>query len=226
MRLKGAWPARLPSTASLRVAPGNCVTSAPAAKTNGFPVRTSASQSPSSSSGSSRSSDSSAARPKKVGLVWSSPLSIVTSATTPASRTSTRASLNSVSGSDVLPDQRGAHAHPHAECGEPVANVRSLAEAVGELREEAHAGRGQRVAAGDRAAVGVEAFVLGIDAQPVAPAQHLYRERLVQFEQAELVERDTRALERLLRRGNRAEAHQLRLDPGERVGDQPHARLA
>jgi hypothetical protein len=43
--------------------------SAPAAKTNGFPVSTSAAQSPSSSSGSSRSSDSSAERPKKVGLV-------------------------------------------------------------------------------------------------------------------------------------------------------------
>jgi len=45
------------------------VMSAPAAKTNGLPVTTSAPQSPSSSSGSSRSSDSSAARPKKVGLV-------------------------------------------------------------------------------------------------------------------------------------------------------------
>ena len=69
MRPKSSCPARLPSIASSRVAPGNCVTSAPAAKTNGFPVRTSASQSPSSSSGSSLSSDSSAARPKKVGLV-------------------------------------------------------------------------------------------------------------------------------------------------------------
>jgi len=71
--------------------------SAPAAKTNGFPVMTSAAQSSSSSSGRSRSSDSSAARPKNVGFVWSSPLSIVTSATAPqASVLSTRASLNSV----------------------------------------------------------------------------------------------------------------------------------
>jgi hypothetical protein len=43
--------------------------SAPAAKTNGFPVITSAAQSLSSSSGSSRSSDSSAERPKNVGFV-------------------------------------------------------------------------------------------------------------------------------------------------------------
>src|SRR3954454_10059323 len=219
MRPKSSWPARLPSTASSRVAPGNCVTSATAAKTNGFPVRTSASQSPSSSSGSSRSKDSSAVRPKKVGLVWSSPLSIVTRATTPASGTSTRASLNSVSGSDVLPDQRRAHAHADAESSEPVAHVPPLAEPVGELREESDARRGQWVAAGDGAAERVEALVPGIEAYPVAPAQHLHRKRLVQLEQPELVERQARALERLLGRRGRAEAHQLRLDPGERIRD-------
>src|SRR6478752_6664227 len=211
MRPKSSWPARLPSIASSRVAPGNCVTSAPAANTNGFPVRTSASQSPSSSSGSNRSSDSSAARPKNVGLVWSSPLSIVTSATTPASGTSTLASLNSVSGSDVLPDERCAHAHPDAERGQPVADIGPFPEAVGELREQSHAGRGQRVAAGDCAAVRVETHVLGIDAHPVAPAQHLHRERLVQLEQAELVERQPRAFERLLGRRHGPEAHQFRL---------------
>ncbi len=69
IRPKSSWPARLPSIASSRVAFGNSVMSAPAAKTNGLPVRTSAAQSPSSSGGSSRSSDSSAARPKNVGFV-------------------------------------------------------------------------------------------------------------------------------------------------------------
>jgi len=69
IRPKSSWPVRLPSMASSRVAPGNWVMSAPAAKTNGLPVTTSAAQLPSSSSGRSRSSDSSAARPKKVGLV-------------------------------------------------------------------------------------------------------------------------------------------------------------
>jgi len=69
IREKSSWPARLPATASSRVAFGNCVMSAPAAKTNGLPVRTSAAQSPSSSSGSRRSSDSSAVRPKNVGFV-------------------------------------------------------------------------------------------------------------------------------------------------------------
>ena len=102
--------------------------------------------------------------------MWSSPLSIVTSATGPTSGASTRASLNSVSGSDVLPDERGAHAHADAERGQAVAHVRPLAEAVGELRDQPHAGRGERMAAGDRAAVRVEPLVLGSDAQPVAPA--------------------------------------------------------
>ena len=69
IRPKSSWPARLPSIASSRVAPGNSLMSAPAAKTNGFPVTTRADQSPSSSCGSSRSSDSSAARPKNVGFV-------------------------------------------------------------------------------------------------------------------------------------------------------------
>ena len=60
---------------------GNSVMSAPAAKKNGFPVITAARKSPCSSSSSARSHDSSAASPKNVGFVQSSPLSIVTSAT-------------------------------------------------------------------------------------------------------------------------------------------------
>ena len=146
----------------------------------------------------------------------------MTSATTPASATSTRASELSVR-SDVLPDQRRAHAQADAERGQPVARVRPLAEPVGELREQPHAGRGQWVATGDRAAVGVEPLVLGIDAQPVAPAQHLHRERLVQLEQAELVERQTRPLQRLSAGTGRGPS--LGLDARKRVGDQPHARL-
>src|SRR5205823_9812468 len=160
------------------LAPGNSVMSAPAAKTNGLPVTTSAAQSPSSSCGSSRSSDSRADRPKNVGFVWSSPLSIVTSATRLPSR-STSASLNSVCGRKVLPDQRGAHAHSDAERGQPVPHVRPLPEAVGELRQEPDAGCRKRVPAGDRAAVGAQPVVLGVDAEPLAPGEHLHGEGLV-----------------------------------------------
>src|SRR5438046_1374832 len=134
---------------------GNSVMSAPAAKTNGFPVITAALKSPPSSSPRRRSSDSSASCPKKVGFVQSSPLSIVTSATSP-----TRVSLNSVTGAKVFPEHRGAHAHADAQRREAVLHLPPLPEAVRELRHQAHAGRGERMPARDRAAVRVEAFVL------------------------------------------------------------------
>src|SRR6266571_730906 len=73
--------------------PGNSVMSAPAAKKDGLPVITAALKSPVSSSPNRRSSEASADSPKKVGFVEPSPLSIVTSATSPASL-----SLNSVTG--------------------------------------------------------------------------------------------------------------------------------
>src|SRR5207244_5787451 len=107
------------------------------------------------------SSDSSACSPKKVGFVQSSPLSIVTRATSPA-----RVSLNSVTdivvprrgnlpvppsplpwsaGADRrlhrLPEQGRTHAHPDAQRGQAVTNIGSLAESVGELRHQAHTGR-------------------------------------------------------------------------------------
>ena len=87
---------------------------------------------------------------------------MVTSATRPRS-VSTAASLNSVSGSEVLPDQRSAHAHPDAEGAEAVARIGPLPEAVRELGEQSHPGGRERVSAGDRAAVRVEPLVLRVD---------------------------------------------------------------
>src|SRR5829696_6058249 len=137
---------------------GNSVMSAPAAKKNGLPVMTAALQSLRSSSPSRRSSDSSACSPKNVGFVQSAPLSMVTSATSPA-----RASLNSVcgiwhlrrgnlpvppnplpgsAGADRrlhrLPEHSGTHAHANAERRQPVLDRRPLAEAVGELGHQPH----------------------------------------------------------------------------------------
>ena len=92
-RENSSCPLRLPARARSGVMPGNSVMSAPAAKNNGFPVITAAANEPCSSSPSTRSSERIAASLKNVGLVLSSPLSIVTSATSP-----TCASLNSVTG--------------------------------------------------------------------------------------------------------------------------------
>src|SRR5919204_2471036 len=108
---------------------------------------------------SARSSDCSAAAPKKVGFVQSSPLSIVTSATSPA-----RVTLNSVTGAKVLPQERRTHAHTDAERSQPVVHMRPLLEPVRELRHQSHARGRERMTAGDRTAVRIEALVFGIDA--------------------------------------------------------------
>src|SRR4029078_10232497 len=86
----------------------------------------------------------------------------------------------------LVPKDRGAHSEADAERGEAVASVRSLLEAVCELRDEADAGRRERMAAGDPAAVGVEARVVGCHADAVAPGQHLHGERLVQLEEPDV----------------------------------------
>src|SRR6266511_4040605 len=70
MRPNSSCPARLPAIASSReLILGNSSISAPAQKTNGFPVRTIAAQSPDSSSETTRSADSNALRPSTVGFV-------------------------------------------------------------------------------------------------------------------------------------------------------------
>ncbi len=78
--------------------------------------------------------------------------------------------------------------------------------------------------AGDRAAVRIEARVVGGDAKLVAPRQDLHRERLVQLEQVDLVERHSRLLEHAPRRRYGAVAHQMRLDAGVRVPDEAQLR--
>src|SRR5918999_5460739 len=113
---------------------GNSFKSAPAAKMNGLPVITSASQSPDSSSETTGRPDSRALRPKTVGFVWSSPLSTVTSARRPSGLVTT-CNLNSVSAANVLPEECRPHAEADAERGQAVANVGALPESVGELRQ-------------------------------------------------------------------------------------------
>ncbi len=199
--------------------------SAPTQKTNGLPVTTSPAHSPPSSSSRRAASDSSASRPNTFGFCQSSPLSIVRRASGPAS-VSTRASLNSrrrvaqarsQSSAAPMPMPMQSAVSPYRTSG------RSL-EPVRELGQQPNAGRGQRMSAGDRAAVGVQPRVVGRDAHPVAPAQHLHGEGLVQLEEADVVDRQARLLQHAFRRRNRPDPHQLRLDAGEREPDEPHPR--
>src|SRR5688572_5228486 len=136
--------------------------SAPTAKRNGFPVSSIPRQSRDLSWSSTPSSDRSAASPNVFGFCQSSPLSIVTSATGPA-LVSIRRSLKLVGLATVLhvlPEHRGAHAEANAQGCETVTSICPVAEAARELRHQPDAGGRERVAARDRAAVGVQARVV------------------------------------------------------------------
>jgi hypothetical protein len=122
----------------------------------------------------------------------------------------------------VLPDDRAAHAEADAHGGEAVADVGALGELAGELGHEAHAGAGERVAEGDRAAVRVDAGVVVGDAEVVEEGEDLHGEGLVQLEQADVLDRQAGRAQRPLGRRDGAHAHDLRLDPGEAVADQAH----
>ena len=118
-----AGAARLRARAR-RVTSGNWSMSAPAQKTNGLPVSTQRRPLAALELVERRGRATRAPRGRTSSAsCQSSPLSIVTSATGPAS-VSTRASLNSCrsgGSGEVLPDERRAHAHADAERGEPVA---------------------------------------------------------------------------------------------------------
>ena len=81
------------------------------------------------------------------------------------------------------------------------------------------------MAAGDRAAGGVEPRVVRRDADAVAPGEHLDGERLVQLEQADVVDREPGLREHALGRGHGPDAHQVWLDARVGEPDEAHRRL-
>ena len=95
---------------------------------------------------------------------------------------------------------------------------------MGQLRREPNAGGRERMPARDRAAVRIQPGILRVDAHSVAPGEHLHGERLIELEEPHVVERQTRLSENMLRRRDGPDSHQLRLDAGERIGDEPHLR--
>src|SRR3984885_15349736 len=96
-------------------------------------------------------------------------------------------------------------------------------ERVQQRGEQPRAGRSQGVAEGDRAAAGVDAGE--IRAGLALPGEHDRRERLVDLDQVDLVEREPGPAQRVRGRGDRRGEHQHRVvAPGGQVGD-PGARL-
>src|SRR5699024_7565816 len=83
------------------------------------------------------------------------------------------------------------------------------------------AGGGQRVADSDRAAVGVDARVVVGDVEGVQEGEHLDGECFVDLDQAEVLDVQSRQVERLAGGRHRAQAHQRRVHSGVGVGDQP-----
>src|SRR5580693_8065121 len=221
--------------------------SAPAARMNGLPVTPTAAISPAAARASAASSaafsDSSPCGPKVFGLVWSCPLSSVISASTPAlgprSTSRTIALVTTSPGKlsaegrmpltfgmfislDPLPQHGAAHAHADAHGGEPVADLGVLSELRGELDHQPDAGRGERVADGDRAAPRVHPRVVVGDLEVVEEREHLDRERLVDLDEADVVHGQPLPGEQLLGGGHGADAHDLGLDSGELEVHQAH----
>ena len=79
------------------------------------------------------------------------------------------------------------------------------------------------MAGGDRAAVLIHARVVVGDPVVVEEGEHLDGERLVELEEADVLDRQAGERERLLGRGDRADPHDLGLDADEAIADEPHS---
>ena len=93
---------------------------------------------------------------------------------------------------------------------------------VEQRRRQLRAGAAERMAERDRAAVHVQP--LRIDRQLLQAREHLRRERFVQLDEIDLIERQSRELQHLPDRRDRTDAEQLRLDAGRRERDEPRQR--
>src|SRR5260370_28760667 len=80
-----------------------------------------------------------------------------------------------------------------------------------------------RVSERNRAAVDVE--LRAIEMQLAIACEHLRRERLIQFDQIDIRERNAGVAQESLRRRNRSDAHDFRVDAGLCVSDDARHRL-
>src|SRR5687767_11087312 len=121
-----------------------------------------------------------------------------------------------------LKDSRRAHATADAHRYQPIAAAAPL-HLVHERRRQLCARTPERMAQRNRAAVDVQ--LVRIDRQLLQTRQHLRRERFVQLDQIDLVERQAGDLQRFPDCRDRTDAEQLRRDACRRVGDKPRQRL-
>src|SRR5262245_46110726 len=85
-------------------------------------------------------------------------------------------------------------------------------------RRQLGAGAAERMPECNRTAVDVES--IRMDRQRMEAREHLGRERFVELDEIDLIERQAGELQRLLDRGHRTDAEPFRLDAGRGEGDE------
>src|SRR5260370_21570559 len=116
----------------------------------------------------------------------------------------------------VSKERRDALAAPDAHRHDAPLSLASL-ELVRQLDREDGAGCADWMAESDRAAVRVD--LLRVDLQLTDHRDGLRRESLVELYQVDVVDRHPDLLEQVLHREDRGNAHALRGDPGDSIGD-------
>src|SRR5829696_2801309 len=112
-----------------------------------------------------------------------------------------------------LDDHRDALPHPYAHRCEAVPHVGTPPHLVHQRRQDASARSPQRVPESYRAAVGVQPLILGVHPPLVEDGQRLCRKRLVQLDQANVIQRDSGPVESFLGCGNGPYSHDPRRHP-------------
>src|SRR2546428_11135533 len=100
-----------------------------------------------------------------------------------------------------------------------------LAKSVEQRAKNARAGHAEGMAERDRAAVGVELLAVRVDTQASRGRDDLRGKRLLDLDEVDVVDGHLGALERLPRRVDRAQAHELGLERRQAGGDHAGQRL-
>src|SRR5690606_30904971 len=115
---------------------------------------------------------------------------------------------------------RHALANSDAHGGQPELGV-CLDHLVEERGEDTGARAAERMPQRDGAAVGVDAGVLWVECEVAHHGQRLGRERLVEFDDADVCQRDACSFERHAGGRHRPDAHDARLYSDDGGGDNP-----
>src|SRR5215211_3288510 len=117
----------------------------------------------------------------------------------------------------VFPNDGTAHAETDAERREAVTDLGVLPECPRQVDHEPHPRASERVPEGDRTTVRIEPRIVGSQPEMITECQYLDREGLIDLECADVGDRQPCFGQRLLGRGNRADAHELGIDASKGV---------